>query len=316
MFSTVCPHCGPSPSSILFTKGDLTRDITNVICHTCGLVYIWPRPLDHSFSEYQGSSGQGSGHHHATREEIEKKISSSDKKIKSTVADFLATYLKPNMHALDVGAGLGVLLSILRERFSIVPRGIELNHRDVVLAQELFNIPQFEGTLAQFATSTNETFDLITLHHTFEHFLDPRAELRNLKKLLKPGGILYIAVPNILNIKKRPDIFFIYGHACTYSPYSLSRMLTSEGFAIISYNKKGGYPGGMECVAVPLEDSRARDALHLRDGISWRRVYLAVHLTHYRFAILRIIRDVSLFFVSSAHKQRISQFISQWLKHR
>jgi 2-polyprenyl-3-methyl-5-hydroxy-6-metoxy-1,4-benzoquinol methylase len=42
-----------------------------------------------------------------------------------------------------------------------------------------------------------ESFDAITLNHVIEHVHDPAAVLRGVVGLLKPGGTLYLATPNI-----------------------------------------------------------------------------------------------------------------------
>ena len=49
-----------------------------------------------------------------------------------------------------------------------------------------------------------EYFDMVMLHSVIEHFHDsPRELLNDLVALLKPGGLLFITVPNAVNIRKR-----------------------------------------------------------------------------------------------------------------
>ena len=49
-----------------------------------------------------------------------------------------------------------------------------------------------------------ESFDMIMLHHVIEHLHDsPRELLNDLLELAKPGGLLFITVPNAGNIRKR-----------------------------------------------------------------------------------------------------------------
>jgi SAM-dependent methyltransferase len=53
----------------------------------------------------------------------------------------------------------------------------------------------------------NGSFDMVMLSHVIEHFHNsPRETLNDLVELLKPGGILYIAVPSAVNIRKRIQV--------------------------------------------------------------------------------------------------------------
>ena len=49
-----------------------------------------------------------------------------------------------------------------------------------------------------------ESFDMVMLHDVIEHFADsPRSLLLDLVEILRPGGYLYITVPNAVNLRKR-----------------------------------------------------------------------------------------------------------------
>ena len=55
----------------------------------------------------------------------------------------------------------------------------------------------------------DESFDVIMLHHVLEHLHDsPRALLLRLMEHLRPGGVLYVTVPNAVNIRKRLAVLF------------------------------------------------------------------------------------------------------------
>jgi 2-polyprenyl-3-methyl-5-hydroxy-6-metoxy-1,4-benzoquinol methylase len=72
--------------------------------------------------------------------------------------------------------------------------GLEPDEAARVKAKELYglNLHQSEEL---FNLST-ETFDAITLWHVLEHVHDLHQYLDQLKRLLKPNGVLFIAVPN------------------------------------------------------------------------------------------------------------------------
>lgn len=54
-----------------------------------------------------------------------------------------------------------------------------------------------------------ESFDMVMAHHVLEHLHDsPRDLLNDLVELIKPGGYLFITVPNAANIRKRMAVMF------------------------------------------------------------------------------------------------------------
>jgi SAM-dependent methyltransferase len=54
-----------------------------------------------------------------------------------------------------------------------------------------------------------ESFDMIMLHDVLEHLHDsPRDLLNDLLELAKPEGLLFVTVPNAVNIRKRIDVLF------------------------------------------------------------------------------------------------------------
>jgi SAM-dependent methyltransferase len=55
----------------------------------------------------------------------------------------------------------------------------------------------------------NNSFDMIMLHDVLEHLHDsPRDLLNDLLELAKPKGLLFVTVPNAVNIRKRIDVLF------------------------------------------------------------------------------------------------------------
>ena len=79
--------------------------------------------------------------------------------------------------------------------------------------------------------------DLIILSHVLEHFADPMNELKELRRLLKPGGIVYIETPGILG----PDIrkvdydlmrLIVLAHTYLFSKYLLGHFVRKCGYHV------------------------------------------------------------------------------------
>jgi len=137
---------------------------------------------------------------------------------------------------LDVGCGDGrVMAAMQRSRFLV--NGIET---DLVAAELTFGrtgVKPFIGDLHAFTES--EPFDVISFIHCLEHVGNPREDLERAYTLLKPGGILYVAVPNAGSLESS-----IFGscwyaldlprHFWGFTPRSLQRIIEESGFYLKS----------------------------------------------------------------------------------
>jgi 2-polyprenyl-3-methyl-5-hydroxy-6-metoxy-1,4-benzoquinol methylase len=98
------------------------------------------------------------------------------------------------------------------------------------------------------------SFDAVTAWHCLEHMRDPFAAIREIGCLLKPGGVLLIAVPNRHNVpmawlyrcvKGRPYPLFSLStkeiHLFHFTPSSLRQALQQAGFQVL----RVGWDNGM-----------------------------------------------------------------------
>jgi 2-polyprenyl-3-methyl-5-hydroxy-6-metoxy-1,4-benzoquinol methylase len=135
---------------------------------------------------------------------------------------------------LDVGAGMGAFAGFMRENGWQVT-GLEPDAETRRRAQELNRITlQDTGDLFQLPAGN---YDAITMWHVLEHVHRLHAYLDQLKQLLKPGGILLIAVPNYTS-----DDAAFYGehwaaydvprHLYHFSPASMRTLLQQHGLQL------------------------------------------------------------------------------------
>jgi SAM-dependent methyltransferase len=102
----------------------------------------------------------------------------------------------PGGRLLDVGCGSGAFLAQMAA-LGWRAQGIDPDPAAVEGAREAgLNVTR--GTLADLDPDEDAgAFDAITLSHVIEHLHDPGGDLRRMKRLLRPGGLLWIATPNL-----------------------------------------------------------------------------------------------------------------------
>lgn len=308
-----CPICLRDNTKIIFTKGNLDKDLINVICKNCGLVFINPRPGKEEYDNFHKEEFLLEKSI-KTLDNIKPKINESDLKIKKSIFIFLNEYIGEGQNISDIGCGYGTLLNIIRKVKKANVFGVELGNLDVAAAKEYYGLNLFHGSLEQFAENPEnwEKFDVIVMHHTFEHLPDPLVSLGQIKKLLKSGGVLYIGVPNIMNLKKRPEIFFQRAHPFSYSPHSLKLMLEKAGFGIIKFNRNAGYPGGMEAVATPNKQTIYDKTLI--EGSNYNDVAEYIKNKRRVFSAARMFRDTLLFYMPKKWRVGIGRILYNFLK--
>lgn len=91
----------------------------------------------------------------------------------------------------------------------------------------------------------DEHFDVIYAAQVFEHLLNPLENLAKLKRLLKPGGMLYIDVPNYhtLPILWNKDDFMLNEppqHINYFTPSTIRKLLTDSGMHSVKLSTSGG----------------------------------------------------------------------------
>jgi ubiquinone/menaquinone biosynthesis C-methylase UbiE len=105
--------------------------------------------------------------------------------------------LKPNGKLLDVGCGEGLFLK-LAQKIGWQVSGTEVSSYASKFASNILGAEIFCGQLHQRHFADN-SFDVVTMWHVLEHVKDPKGYLREIYRIMKPGGLLVLAVPNVNN---------------------------------------------------------------------------------------------------------------------
>jgi len=134
-------------------------------------------------------------------------------KLHENSRDNILRHASEHDRVLDIGCYTGALLSLLRDSGMSDVHGIDPSPYAASVAAEQYNIPVVVGSL--FDDFDLGTFDLIILSHVLEHIAELPAFLSRVHSLIKPGGAVYIEVPDAMNFflsSDRDDDFQIEHH--------------------------------------------------------------------------------------------------------
>lgn len=256
METVPCNLCGSSQAAQEYEVSDYYFERPEVIarlvrCQSCGLVYQNPRPTleemgQHYLPEYElySATNEGSGSGFKARL-MERAIRyGMDKR-----ASFVTRH-KAGGRWLDVGCAAGTFLHSIQQtpaRSSWELYGVEINPAAADIARTWYGLNVFTGSLEQ-ADYPDRYFDAITLWDVLEHLHSPVESLREIRRILKPEGILALRVPNLQSWDARVFGRYWAGlepprHLFVFSPETLTRLLQKAGFQVQEISTRvGSYP--------------------------------------------------------------------------
>lgn len=160
---------------------------------------------------------------------------------------------------LEVGCGSGMYLDLMRALGWRRVVGVDISYKAIQQAKDVLDIEAYCGNLEDPQLEGN-SFDAVSLSHTLEHVPDPMAFLREVNRLMRPGGRLAVIVPNIESLGARKFGAHWYHldsprHMVNFNRRSLTVALDRAGFqlksltttpriayetALFSYSRKAG----------------------------------------------------------------------------
>lgn len=137
---------------------------------------------------------------------------------------------------LDVGCLTGVFLQVACEGgFEVM--GVEPSEWAARYAMKQ-GFQVHHGVTSELPDEAGR-FDVITCWDVVEHFSDPREELRQMRRLLRPGGLLALSTMDVESLAPRllgrrwP--WYMQMHLCYFSRRTLDQMLREVGFEPVEY---------------------------------------------------------------------------------
>jgi len=243
MLEVRCNLCGSDNCAVIYKTGNdapaavitsykITEHKTDmpvriVKCRKCGLIYVNPQPEESDitavYTDMLDECYIG--------EEMGRRISS-----RSILKDLKR--LSKNGRLLDVGCAAGFLLDEARKEGWEVC-GVELSRWAADYARKTLGIKDvFYGKLGSAGFADNY-FDAAVIKDTIEHLTNPKGTLIEIRRILKPNGILCVNTPDIGSLISRILKARWWGvkqlHLYYFDRKRLSELLKNTGYVPVRF---------------------------------------------------------------------------------
>ena len=286
-----CPACGSSSRT-----GTLSREgeYGLVRCCDCRMLYThWVQSIEEKILHYDQLARERidttsglSPAHYGLANQI-KSVGLYERVLRFIVK----TIPTGNINFVDVGCAGGLFLLAAQSidgyncgvppRFNV--RGISIDPRERSETERSVGCPVLfpDEAAAEWAGWA----DVVTLMNVLEHVYDPFALLGQLKRILKPGGLLLIDVPNNSvvslrgNLRHRWPELDLGEHINHFVPATLDRLLIRTGF-VPAKRFFGMYKGVESLAMAPGVQTAARWFVSSAAMLAtMRKVQLFAHMT-------------------------------------
>jgi SAM-dependent methyltransferase len=237
-----------------------------VMCRSCGLVYSRPQ-LDASeiarlYASFRESEVPGTRHLAAKQQ-----LARDDFR-------WLQGHLGAPGRVLDIGCSEGSFLDLFRQA-GWACTGIEPSAY-AAFARQHYGLNVHRGVFEAIEVSP-ASFDLVTALRVLEHVAEPRLVLQRVGTILRPGGRLYLEVPDAWKPRHRLDEFLGAQHLRLFTAGSLTQLLQSAGFGVLVLDATGrglravaGLGKGTSEARTPASDARP----HRIDPVRLKSLYI------------------------------------------
>ncbi len=206
-----------------------------VECETCGLLFVNPRPSKRAIKRL-----------------FEDEYISTEDRVKEDFTNFRASALHREAERikslrsqggrlLDIGTASGVFLLEFQNNPQWQVEGVEPSKYAAEMAEKLYKLKVHSGFLED-QRFPDEYFDVVTSLDAFMFHPEPREDLKEIARILKPGGLFAVEIPGLnFRLLKNSGLLckLIYGvparlnagvHLFYYSRSTLGTMVGQFGF--------------------------------------------------------------------------------------
>jgi SAM-dependent methyltransferase len=245
---TACPMCGGDDGRLLIEGRDLLHpgdeSFRLLTCQVCGHIYQNPRPtvaaIDRHYPENYIPFQKAIEDEPRWWRRLDRRYGQYRRCMPVHRAAGQPGRL------LDVGCATGLFLDGMR-RLGWQVQGVEPSRSAAVYARDRFGLDVFQGRLED-AGFADHSFDVVTLWDVLEHVHEPREILSDIARILRPGGLVVLSLPNPDSLEARLLGRFWLGwdlprHLNLFRPLLLNVHLAKRGLVVEAIRSfTAGYP--------------------------------------------------------------------------
>lgn len=229
-----CYICGRDDTELLFEK----EGFDFVKCKSCGLVYVNPRLSPERTLKFYNSRR----FEYQFKNLFIETAKYRQERLYSERLDYIESYMKPGK-LLDVGCAAGHFVeSAIGRNWDAY--GVEVSTYATEFAQNTLKLKKIFNTTLIDAKFPNDYFDAVTCWDTLEHLTEPLANLKEIHRILKAKGMIFVIVPNfdsaeVMLFGKDCETIVADAHLIYFTPETLQKMLEKAGFKVVFQETKG-----------------------------------------------------------------------------
>jgi SAM-dependent methyltransferase len=164
-----------------------------------------------------------------------------------TKLDYVLRFCPPATRLLDVGSSFGHFLAQARTVYQA--SGLEVSPSAAAWAQSMFDVDIVVGSIYELdaVVRDRELYDAITCWDVIEHLEDPVGAIDQMRRSLRPGGLLFVSTPDagalVARVMgRRWHYLDPVQHLNLFSRRNLVHLITGRGFSLVDSTHFGrGY---------------------------------------------------------------------------